>query len=109
MPQALLIGTDGEGELREVAAEGVRQLVGGWLEEIGLGDTVGFCDDDAKRKGVPVNLGATMYARALGWRSGGPLRGPVLFVGRGEDGELVDLGTDALLVWQTLTADDEPG
>lgn len=80
------------GQLDREAGEGstypalVRLLDGGYLEGIG-GDFdgvrwSGYCDEEGKLKGLPMNVAATSFAQAVGWPvSGDVLCGPVVFVG----------------------------
>lgn len=91
---ALVIQPDGATEVVETAThfEDFRRLIGGgWLEGVGASigdDWTGYCDEEGRLKGLPVNEKATALARALGW-PGDFLVGAVVFVGldhRGEDG-----------------------
>ena len=62
-------------------------LGGGWLEAIRGNfdgtDWFGYCDEEGKIKGLPINHLATTLASSLGWYGAGEdyLSGPVVFVG----------------------------
>jgi hypothetical protein len=76
----------------EPSLDGFQAIVGGWLEGIGGDDWRGYCDEEGKIKGLPVNVRATRLARLFGWPSGDLLCGPVVFVGPpDEEGEDTDL------------------
>ncbi|MGV8973686.1 MAG: DUF3846 domain-containing protein [Rhodoglobus sp.] len=97
-------------ELREVPADldGLRSEVGGgWLEAIGpydgSHDWTGYCDEEGKIVGLPVNVRATRLARLIGWTTGDTLNGPVVFLGPADaDGNDTDVGDDVTGYARTL-------
>lgn len=98
---ALVIPPHGPARLEQIEpdVEAIRRLLdGGWLEGIGGDDGwFGYCDEEGKIKGLPLNRAATNLARALGWPSGDVLCGPVVFVGPpDEDG--IDTGITSVVL-----------
>lgn len=79
---------------------------GGWLEGVGasLGaDWFGYCDEEGKPKGLPINALATDIAHQLGWPVDDALRGAVVFVGQGADGDEADVPQRVVLLADTLS------
>jgi len=90
-------------------------LDGGWLEGIAGNGWTGYCDEEGKLKGLPINMAATMLAHAHGWPRGDLLCGPVVFMGptdrEGEDTTVPAFLSDAAFAmgddrWEK--ADDGP-
>lgn len=82
--QVIVIPVDGPGRLESITPDldGFRRLLDdGWLEGIGGDDWRGYCDEEGKLKGLPLNVEATRLARYLGWDNGDVLCGPVVFCG----------------------------
>jgi len=83
--------------LRDFSAglEGMKSAVGGGhIEGIGGDGWTGYCDEEGKIDGLPVNVRATRLARVLGWPTSDVLCGPVVFLGPGDgNGEETDVGT----------------
>ena len=82
--------------LRDFSAglDGMKEAVGGgYIEGIGGDGWTGYCDEEGKINGLPVNVRATPLARVLGWPAGDVLCGPVVFLGPVDDeGEETDVG-----------------
>lgn len=80
----------------------LQALVGGWLEGFTcIGSRVhGYCDEEGKLKGLPVNGVATSVARALGWPAGDLLCGPVVMLGDHPKGDESDVPAE-VVEWLT--------
>jgi hypothetical protein len=68
--------------------DGLRKVIGGWLEMVSEREWCAFLDEEGKLKGLPANEPATLLAHSLGWRMGDFLVGTVMFLGPvDEEGE----------------------
>jgi hypothetical protein len=76
----------------------LRDLVGGWIEGFTcIGSRVhGYCNEEGKLDGLPVNGVATSVARALGWPAGDLLVGPVVMLGDHPKGDESDVPTEVV-------------
>src|SRR5262245_61023160 len=66
--------------------ERLQGLVGGWLEAIYGRDWHAYVDEEGMLAQKPANVRATALAQVMGWLSGAPLYGPVVFLGDGTYG-----------------------
>lgn len=84
-----------------------QQLVGGYLEGVGIGGTWhAYCDEEGKLHRKPVNFRATRLARLLGWDRAhrDVLVGDVVFTGNGPDGTEADVPNIVLGQWALMEA-----
>lgn len=78
-------------------------LDGGHLEGISGDGWFGYCDEEGKLKGLPINRTATVLARMFGWPPGGQdvLCGTIVFCGppdkEGWDTDVPDFLTAILI------------
>jgi len=80
--------------------EGMREAVGGgYIEGIGGDGWTGYCDEEGKINGLPLNIRATRLAWFLGWPEDDVLCGPVVFLGpvddEGEETDVTSIVKDA--------------
>lgn len=100
MTAVMIIHTSGVVEQREfdITLGTLQGIVGGYIEAFVGNGWVGYCDEEGKLKGKPVNLKATQVAHAGGWPRGDYLVGDIIFLGpeRGEHHTDVPAGLVAL-------------
>lgn len=88
--KALIIKTDDSVEVVETNADldWLQSTVGGYIEHFsGSGDWHGYCNEEGKIQGLPINVLATYFAVRMGWSTGDILAGNVVFLGNGEEGD----------------------
>src|SRR5258706_10472125 len=72
----------------------LQATVCGYIEHFSAkGNWHGYCNEEGKLQGLPVNPTATFLARELGWNEYGVdvLVGTCVFLGNGKDGEEADV------------------
>jgi hypothetical protein len=91
--KVLVITTDDTAVAIHVAdldLEWLQHTVGGYIEIFtGRPGWHGYCNEEGKLLGLPINKLATGFARELGWNDRGVdfIVGDVVFLGNGVDGE----------------------
>lgn len=99
---AIVFTADGNAEVLYLDPhwEALRDRIGGWLEglspvDVGaqFGPWRGYCDEEGKVKGLPVNHAATHLLGEMGWYGAGAdvLVGTVVLIGEGKGREAADV------------------
>lgn len=100
---AVILHEDGNAEIKYVNPywTNVKDIIGGYLEGLSPVDTDGqygpwrgYCDEEGKLKGRPINVAANTILTALGWYGAGTdiVVGTVILMGEeDETGEAVDV------------------
>lgn len=82
--RALVFNVDAEPYVEDIkpSLTVLQELVGGYIEPLQLQGCHAYFNEEGKWMGLPVNLPATQFTEALGWRRGGDyLVGTVVFLG----------------------------
>lgn len=98
---ALIIHPDGEADLQKITGDldTLSGIVGGYIEAFSPmtdehGAWRGYCNEEGKIEGLPMNIPATMFCAQLGWggyASGDFLVGSVVLLGMDAAGNEADV------------------
>ena len=107
MATGIIVRTDGTLQTREFDTyEEINEALSGYIEGIFGEGWTGYCNEDGKLIGLPVNRAATWFAQHNGWNVPDFLVGPVIFFGptdeEGDDTSVPQWVIDRLHQGETL-------